>query len=185
MFKLLRNGLLRYILHTCPILWCNSCSCVWTRICPSSSSSNTLQRCAKKVRNELVSSGLDFTKMGSRLSFYIKMSVLLTGASWRADHVVANKGSKSSNTSKRIALCSTSGSLQALTFWPQVMSLQVASKSEKQQGKHLELPWVSSDGTLQPNGPLCNHIIIDRHPRHLVCQGPQVGHHSRASSSND
>ena len=34
----------------------------------------------KKVRNELVSSGLDFTKMGYRLSFYIKMSVLLTGA---------------------------------------------------------------------------------------------------------
>ena len=43
---------------------------------------------AKKVRNELVSSGLDFTKMGYRLSFYIKMSVWLTGASWRADQVV-------------------------------------------------------------------------------------------------
>ena len=42
----------------------------------------------KQVRNELVSSGLDFTKMGYRLSFYIKMSVLLTGASWRADLVV-------------------------------------------------------------------------------------------------
>ena len=39
------------------------------------------------MRNELVSSGLDFTKIGYRLSFYIKMSVLLTGASWRADHV--------------------------------------------------------------------------------------------------
>ena len=26
MFKVLRNGLLRYILHTCPNLWCNSCS---------------------------------------------------------------------------------------------------------------------------------------------------------------
>ena len=26
LFKVLRNGLLRYILHTCPNLWCNSCS---------------------------------------------------------------------------------------------------------------------------------------------------------------
>ena len=26
MFKVLRNGLLRYILYTCPNLWCNSCS---------------------------------------------------------------------------------------------------------------------------------------------------------------
>ena len=26
MFKVLRNGLLRYILHTCPKLWCNPCS---------------------------------------------------------------------------------------------------------------------------------------------------------------
>ena len=26
MFKVLRNGLLRHILHTCPNLWCNSCS---------------------------------------------------------------------------------------------------------------------------------------------------------------
>ena len=26
MSKVLRNGLLRYILHTCPNLWCNSCS---------------------------------------------------------------------------------------------------------------------------------------------------------------
>ena len=26
MFKVLRNGLLGYILHTCPNLWCNSCS---------------------------------------------------------------------------------------------------------------------------------------------------------------
>ena len=50
-----------------------------------------LARCAKKVRNELVSSGLDFTKMGYRLSFYVKMSVLLTGASWRADQVVSNQ----------------------------------------------------------------------------------------------
>ena len=25
-FKVLRNGLLRYILYTCPNLWCNSCS---------------------------------------------------------------------------------------------------------------------------------------------------------------
>ena len=25
-FKVLRNGLLRYILHTCPNLWCNPCS---------------------------------------------------------------------------------------------------------------------------------------------------------------
>ena len=25
-FKVLRNGLLRYILHTCPKLWCNPCS---------------------------------------------------------------------------------------------------------------------------------------------------------------
>ena len=40
------------------------------------------------MRNELVSSGLDFSKMGYRLSFYIKMSVLLTGASWRADQIV-------------------------------------------------------------------------------------------------
>ena len=64
-------------------------SCVWTRICPSNSSSNPEQRCAKKVRNELVSSGLDFTKMGYRLIFYIKTSVLLTGASWRADQVVS------------------------------------------------------------------------------------------------
>ena len=28
--------------------------------------------------------------MGYRLSFYVKMSVLLTGASWRADQVVSN-----------------------------------------------------------------------------------------------
>ena len=29
-FKVLRNGLLRYTLHTCPNLWCNSCSkCYW------------------------------------------------------------------------------------------------------------------------------------------------------------
>ena len=26
MFKVLPNGLFRYILHTCPNLWCNSCS---------------------------------------------------------------------------------------------------------------------------------------------------------------
>ena len=26
MFRVLRNGLLRYILYTCPNLWCNSCS---------------------------------------------------------------------------------------------------------------------------------------------------------------
>ena len=29
MFKVLRNGLLRYILHTCPKLWCNLCSNLW------------------------------------------------------------------------------------------------------------------------------------------------------------
>ena len=50
------------------------------------------------MRNELVSSGLDFTKIGYRLSFYIKMSVLLTGASWRADQVVwSGKGRTPSN----------------------------------------------------------------------------------------
>ena len=65
--------------------------------CPSSSSSNTYSRgVLKKVRDELVSSGLDFTKMGYRLSFYIKMSVLFTGASWRADQVVSNFGDRKS-----------------------------------------------------------------------------------------
>ena len=29
MFKVLRNGLLRYILLTCPKLWCNPCSSLW------------------------------------------------------------------------------------------------------------------------------------------------------------
>ena len=29
MFKVLRNGLLRYILLTCPNLWCNPCSSLW------------------------------------------------------------------------------------------------------------------------------------------------------------
>ena len=32
-FKVLRNGLLRYILHTCPNLWCNSCSTCYGMDC--------------------------------------------------------------------------------------------------------------------------------------------------------
>ena len=44
----------------------------------------------KKVRHELVSSNMDFRKMANCPRFYIKMSVLLTGASWRADQLVAN-----------------------------------------------------------------------------------------------
>ena len=33
MFKVLRNGLLRYILYTCPNLWCNSCSKCYAMDC--------------------------------------------------------------------------------------------------------------------------------------------------------
>ena len=33
MFKVLRNGLLRYILHTCPKLWCNPCSMCYGMDC--------------------------------------------------------------------------------------------------------------------------------------------------------
>ena len=61
---------------------------------PQRLSKGVLKKCETKL---LIGPGMDYC-----LSFYIKMSVLLTGASWRADHVIIiSKNTKNHNTNNQ------------------------------------------------------------------------------------